>query len=280
MTIYTPCRKWLLVALLVTMLGGHTFPLRAVEIPSQPAVDGHGRFVHDLASLLADSPDSLSRITTIQKTAFEKHDVPIIVVTITQMSAYGYLRDSIEPFAREWFNAWEIGTMRSSGGNNRGILLLVSLVDRKARIELGADWGSDFDKACQEIMDRRIVPKFKQKDYAAGITAGVKALGQMAAEDPAGTPPNFRSWGDWFMIGPTALVRVLGRFIEAFGGLAVTAIIVVVLVVLECCGIEVCGSGDGGNSSGWGGGGYSGGGYSGGGFGGGSSGGGGASGSW
>ena len=108
MTIYTPCRKWLLVALLVTMLGGHTFPLQAIEIPPQPAVDGHGRFVHDLARLLADSPDSLSRITTIQKTAFEKHDVPIIVVTITQMSSYVYLRDSIEPFAREWFNAWEI----------------------------------------------------------------------------------------------------------------------------------------------------------------------------
>ncbi len=268
---------WPQVSVLVMILAWHASPLQAIEIPPQPAIEGHGEFVHDLAKLLGDSPDARRRIAAAQKVAFEKHDVPIVVVTINQMSRYGYRRDSIEPFARAWFNAWEIGTMRTSGGHNRGILLLVSVVDRKARIELGADWGTGFDKSCQEIMNLRIVPNFKKKDYAAGITAGVEALAEMAAGGPAGRPPSFRSWGGWALSGPAKIVELLGKFIAAFGQLAFLAIIVVVLVVLEMCGIEVCGSGDG---SGWGGGGSSGGGYSGGGFGGGFSGGGGASGSW
>ena len=280
MTIMTPCRKRLLVTVLATMLAGHTFSLRAIEIPSQPGFDGHGEFVHDLANQLTGSQAEMIEIAAIQKLAFEEHDAPIIVVTINRMSAYGYNGTDIQPFAKQWFNTWEIGTMDRPGGHNRGILILVSVKDRKGRIELGGDWGHRHDRSCQEIMDNLMIPHFKDGDYAAGITAGVKALGQIAAKGPAGTPPSFRSWGAWFMIGPTALVEVLGLFIETFGGLAVTAIIVVVIVVLECCGIEVCGSGDGDTSSGWGGGGYSGGGYSGGGFSGGSSGGGGASGSW
>ncbi len=265
---------------LAIVLACRAAPLQAIEIPPRPAIDGHGEFIQDLATLLTDAPGARRSIAAAQKVAFEKHDVPIIVVTISQMSHYGGQGVRLESFVREWFNAWEIGTMDRPGGNNRGILLLVSVVDRQARIELGGDWGLGFDKSCQQIMDLRIVPNFKKQDYAAGITAGVEALADMAAKGPSGTPPGFRSWGGWALSGPAKIMGLLGAFIEAFGQLAVLAIIVVVVVVLEWCGIEVCGSGDGDNSSGWGSGGYSGGGYSGGGFGGGSSGGGGASGSW
>jgi len=48
--------------------------------------------------------------------------------------------------------------------------------DRKARIELGAGYGRSRDADSRRIMNNIITPKFKNADYAGGITAGVKAM--------------------------------------------------------------------------------------------------------
>ncbi|MCP3695943.1 MAG: TPM domain-containing protein, partial [Planctomycetaceae bacterium] len=151
MTMTNRCLKRLLVTVLATMLAGHAFSLQAIEIPPQPGIDGHGKFVHDLAHQLAGSQEEMIQIAAIQEVAFEEHDVPIIVVTINRMSAYGYTGAAIQPFAKRWFNAWEIGTMDRPDGHNRGILVLVSVKDRKGRIELGGDWGYRYDRTCQDI---------------------------------------------------------------------------------------------------------------------------------
>ena len=162
----------------------------AGEIPPVPAIDGTGEFVHDLAGVLyvQDVPQGQHRtIFDTQKMAFEEHDTPIIVVTIRQMAAFGYSGEEIQPFAQQWFNKWQIGTLNNSaGGHNRGILLLVSVGDRKGRIELGADWGTRFDGTCRQIMDNVMIPHFKRGNYASGIAAGVEALGKMATVGPGG----------------------------------------------------------------------------------------------
>ena len=250
-------RVMVAVAILVT---GRDSLLSAIEIPPQPAIDGHGKFVHDLAYQLAGSQEEMIQIAAIQKVAFEEHDVPIIVVTINRMSAYGYTGAAIQPFAKRWFNAWEIGTMDRPGGHNRGILVLVSVKDRKGRIELGGDWGYRYDRTCQDIMDNLMIPHFKSGDYAAGLAAGVKGLGELAAVGPQGTPPRFRS---------RSKPRTSGRSNSKKNPLSgFCAFILIGIVILgQALGIIPRGSGGGG-------------GYSGGGFSGGSSGGGGASGSW
>jgi len=183
-------------------------------------------------------------------------------VTIYQMSEYGYSGSNIQPFAKDWFNTWEIGTMDRPGGHNRGILVLVSVKDRKGRIELGGDWGHRFDLSCQDVMDNLMIPHFKNGDYAAGLAAGVKALGEMAAVGPKGQPPRFRS--------RKSIVRGVRNFFEQLVQGALSLLMAVAVVILVW--LMPAGSGSG---RGFGGGGYSGGGFSGG-----SSGGGGASGSW
>ena len=253
------CLKRLLVTILATMLAGHALSLQAIEIPPQPAIDGHGDFVHDLAYQLRGSQRALNQIAAIQKVAFEEHDVPIIVVTINRMSAYGYTGAAIQPFAKRWFNAWEIGTMDRPDGHNRGILVLVSVKDRKGRIELGGDWGYRYDRTCQDIMDNLMIPHFKSGDYAAGLAAGVKGLGELAAVGPQGMAPRFRSRSK-----PRTSSR--SEFGENVLGALVYFLIIVIVIVGQSLGIIPRGSGGGG--------------YSGGGFSGGSSGGGGASGSW
>ena len=114
-------------------------PLSAGKIPPAPAKDGVGDFTHDYNGLL--TPNDVSQIAAHQKEAFDNHGVPIIVVTIHRMAQYGYQGDDIQTFARQWFKKWQIG----SGSSNEGILVLVSVGDRKARIELGAGWGRRWD---------------------------------------------------------------------------------------------------------------------------------------
>jgi uncharacterized protein len=159
--------------------------LRPAGIPPPPASQD---FVSDFARLL--SPDAKTRIAAAQKTAFETHNTPIVVVTIRRMSDYGMTGVSIEDFARQWFDHWRIGTLDArESGANKGILLLVSGGDRRARIELGADWGRNWDDACLDIMDGVIVPEFKRGNYSEGIARGVEQLAEMASKGPSSPPP-------------------------------------------------------------------------------------------
>jgi uncharacterized protein len=157
-----------------------------------PPIPSDHNFVQDGAALLPESAEQ--EIGLYQERAFRDHQTPIIVVTIPSMADYGGSGYSIERFAAEWFNHWQIG-YRGEGDQlmNRGILLLVSRDDRKARIELGADWGLRWDSHCNRIMQNQIVPRFKQGDYPSGVIDGVGALAQMAALGPEAEPPG-RSW--------------------------------------------------------------------------------------
>ena len=160
----------------------------SADIPPVPAdAAGNGDFIHDFAGML--SSQEMNQIGEHQQVAMEQHNTPIIVVTIRRMADYNH-SGGIETFAKQWFNAWKIGTLDRESGANLGALLLVSAGDRKARIELGADWGRKQDAYCLQVMNGRIVPSFKQGDFAGGITNGVISLKDMAAAGPDGSPPS------------------------------------------------------------------------------------------
>lgn len=147
-----------------------------------PAAPPDHNFIYDEVKLL--DHNTQSAIGQIQKIAFEEHDTPIVVVVIESLRSYGWNGD-IEKFSERWFNTWGIG----AEGSNKGILLLVAVRDRQARIELGADWEHRWDRHTQIIMERKILPLFKDNDYASGIILGVTELAKMATHDPGSTPP-------------------------------------------------------------------------------------------
>ena len=60
------------------------------------------------------------------------------------------------------------------------VLLVVSIQDRAARIELGRTWAGSKDTAARRIMDEHLLPAFRAGEYDAGIVAGVSALDKMA----------------------------------------------------------------------------------------------------
>ncbi len=174
--------RWRLAVLAALLLTALTRPAGAVTFDI-PQPDGQSDFVTDQAELLDDAAEA--RINELAGQLLREQAIPIIVVTIPSMAAVGGEGMRIETFANLLFDQWGIGHERIGQGRqsaswNRGILLLVSEGDRKARIELGADWRHDQDALAQQIMDERILPPFRQGDYGAGILAGVEALDSMA----------------------------------------------------------------------------------------------------
>jgi uncharacterized protein len=271
--------------LLLCLLAGN---LGAAIPPTPPA----GDFLHDLAGLLTSEEQGALR--TQQQEVFQQTQIPIVVVTVSDMNQYLPGSTSIEAFARVWFDTWGIGSKRK----NDGILVIVSRNDRRARIEFGVEWGRRWDKYAQHVMDERMVPRFKTGKYGAGLIAGLEALARAAQAGPKSEPPApsalekflatpvvkfarennplMERYGKWapllLLVG--ALLVVAGLVVPEYRwkligfGLGLIGLVVLFWVVAIIFAFVFRGSSRG--SSGGGGGG----------FGGGSSGGGGASGSW
>ena len=178
--------------------------------------------------------------------------------------------------------AIELGRNWGVGGkkNNNGVVLLISIEDRKLNISPGYGLEKTLpDVVCQQIIDNFITPNFKGRDYYAGINQGTDAIIQ-ATKGEFKAPANYNK---------------RGKSSSGIGRIAFFIIIIIVFLALSSGGGGRGGSfmssggafmlgsllGGGGRGGGFGGGG-SGGGSSGGfgGFGGGSFGGGGSSGSW
>jgi uncharacterized protein len=148
---------------------------------------GPREFILDKANLL--SPADRQTVRDICDRLLTDKATPIIVVTIESMADHGGgLR--IETFATLLFDQWQIGQAMLGGRDwNTGMLLLVSRLDRKARIELGAGWGREKDGEAQRIMQELIIPRFKQGDFSGGILAGVAALDKLARDLELPTAP-------------------------------------------------------------------------------------------
>ncbi len=164
------------------------FTLLMIALPSaaqtiQLDPPGEREFIADRAQLI--NAEDAEAIRQISDALLSEQVIPIIVVTIDSMANYGQANMRIETFATILFDQWQIGYDQVQGSSwNRGMLLLVSVQDRRARIELGSDWAHDFDSVAQRIMDEQIIPRFKQGDFSGGILAGVQGMDAMARGVP------------------------------------------------------------------------------------------------
>jgi uncharacterized protein len=229
-------------------------PAGGLTFPEKPP-DEH--FYVDQAGMLSASAGE--QIDTIAKKLLSEQQVPLFVVTISSLASVDAGDQTIERYARALFDHWGIG----SEERNYGILLLVAKGDRKARIELGASWGTRHDVEAQEVMSTLIIPPFKRGDFGEGIVAGVRGLDALARGLALPKPP--RPW--WllpaiigFVLLSIGVVFSLFKSGHSGWGWAVIAALGVLLFFL----LRVAAKGASSSS----------------GFGGGSSGGGGASGSW
>jgi uncharacterized protein len=234
---------------------------QSASFPARPPA---GTFHVDEAGILGMG--EREEIDRIAEDLLAERQIPLVVVTLPNLAARGAAGYTIERYATALFNHWGIG----SPDRNLGMFLLVSVGDRRARIELGADWAWDYDAVAAEIMNGLILPEFRADRYGEGILAGARGLDAMARGQPLPAPR--RAW--WVlpavfavMLGVGGLTFSLlhsGRRGAAWAALALLVALLLFLLRL----LSRSGGGAGGGSGG------------GGAFGGGSSRGGGASGSW
>ncbi|MCD4668838.1 MAG: TPM domain-containing protein [Actinomycetia bacterium] len=134
-------------------------------------------YVNDFAEILdsASRHDLESLITGIEKNT----GAEIAVVTIDTLEGI-----TIEEYAVKLFEKWGIG----KADKDNGLLILVSLMDRKVRIEVGYGLeGIITDLEAGRIIDEIIVPNFKNEDYSRGIyNAVVTISNQIYGEEELG----------------------------------------------------------------------------------------------
>lgn len=222
--------------------------------PAKPTSES---FYVDEAGLIAQGEGQA--INEVAGALLRDDQVPIIVVTISSLTAHNAAGSTIERYAFELFNQWGIGSER----RNYGMLLLVSKGDRRARIELGSAWGHSYNVQAQEVMTTLIIPRFKEGNFSEGILAGVRGMDAMARGLALPKPKQ-----PWWII--PLILAVLGLIIAVIvslfkngqkgWGWALIALLGVILFFLLRSALQGRGSGGA--------------------FGGGYSGGGGASGSW
>ena len=261
-----------------------------------------GRVVDQTGTL---SASDISALTQTLKNLETRRGSQVAVLIVPTTAP-----ETIEQYSIRVAEAWKIGRKKIDDG----ALLVVAKNDRKLRIEVGYGLeGALTDVTSKRIIDEIIVPKFRNGDFAGGISAGVDRIVAVIDGEKLPAPAqrqqsnsgslNFDPLNPFFII-PVLLLgglirSLLGRLIGSavsgglvaliawyfFASLLAAVLAGVIAAIFVMFSDSITSSASGRRGSGWSGGGgsFSGGsssdsgGFSGGG---GSFGGGGASGSW
>jgi uncharacterized protein len=136
-----------------------------------PALSGR---VVDQAELL--SPAQEAELSTRLEALERASSRQLVVATVSSLEDV-----PIEDYGYQLGRHWRIG----QGNINNGVILLVAPNERRVRIEVG--YGLEpviTDALSSQIVDRQILPRFRQNDYAGGIIAGADALIQQLGAPP------------------------------------------------------------------------------------------------
>lgn len=154
-------------ALLCPLLLIAAFPLSALDVP--PLTER----VVDNASLLSSSEKE--ELSSYLESLEEATGAQIAVLTVATLAG-----DSLESFGIRVADTWKLGQK----DEDNGAILIVALAERKIRIEVGYGLEDKLtDMKCGLIIRNVIAPHFQNGDYGEGITAGVKNMVGIVADD-------------------------------------------------------------------------------------------------
>lgn len=132
------------------------------KIPNPPT---QNIFCQDFAKVL--SPETVQAINDKSKETRSQTHVEIAVVTIHSLEGA-----DIKEYSNELFRKWGIGDKET----NSGILILVSMEDRKIRIETGYGSESLFPDSKVKGYIEDMKPFFKNGDFNTGIITAYNAI--------------------------------------------------------------------------------------------------------
>lgn len=145
--------------MLTTLILLIIIPLYNIEAKPQDLSPTKLKYVNDYVNIIDD--DTKNSIVSIGNELENKTGAQEVVVIINSLEG----RD-IESYANELFRTWGIGEK----DKNNGLLILISIKDKKWRVEVGKGLeGTITDIYSVRVMDSEAAPKFKQGDFNTGI---------------------------------------------------------------------------------------------------------------
>ena len=274
-------KQFTMPIIVMLLLLSFTTSFTQFKIPEKPdQTNGGQTSVYDYANLLSASEKSTLENKLIKYSDTTSTQIVVAIIASTDGEYINYL-------GTQWAHAWGIGQEKE----DNGVFILLARDDRKINISTG--YGVEHlltDAMSRRIIERDIIPYFKQNDYYGGLNRGADAIFEVLSGAYQGSRQNTNA-GDFpvgfifflFIIFIIILISISknqkgGNGTDNFGGGSNTTRSILEAIILSNSGRGGYRSGSGGFGGGFGG--SSGGGGFGGGFGGGGFGGGGASGGW
>lgn len=146
----------------------------AASLPPRP---GPNTFLADQGGVL--SPQVKSSLSQQLEEQNRSSNSDLFVITVPSLKSCG--QTDLRGAAQACFPAWKM--------KNSDILLLLSVQDHKARIQLGKGWGPRWDLEMQRIMRDVIVPACQVEDYNRALTEGAKRLLVVTTSGPEASLP-------------------------------------------------------------------------------------------
>lgn len=129
--------------------------------------------INDFANVIPPSDEQ--QLESITTELLNKTGTPVVVVTMPDLGGEDY-----NEYANRLYETWGIGKK----GEDKGVLILVTVKERKMRIEVGYGLeGILPDGLAGEIRDRYMIPYLKENKYGEGLLNGALAVSQIIAKD-------------------------------------------------------------------------------------------------
>jgi len=144
----------------------------ATDHAARPLPELTGRVV-DMADLLP--PPAEQRLGRELATLEAETTDQLVVVTTPSLEG-----EPIDSLGLRLGNGWGIG----QSGLDNGVLLIVAPREQWARIEVGCGLeGLLTDERAQQIMADELIPRFRDRQYVEGVSAGVTAIRSVLRSD-------------------------------------------------------------------------------------------------
>jgi uncharacterized protein len=157
---------WQLFAVLFLLMAGAAHAAMPAR-PTGPVLDQANIIPDDQEAALAQKLSAYNAQT----------GRAIIVATVASLD-----EQDVDTYANELFRAWGVGGQKT----DQGLLFLIAPNERKVRIEVGYGLEEFLpDVLAGRILAGAVTPRFKEGDYAGGITAGVEQILTQLNRNPA-----------------------------------------------------------------------------------------------
>lgn len=149
----------------------------------QAPIPNNGRPVNDLANVIDDTTEAALNAKLTEFSKRSNPSVSIAVVTVRTTDG----RDAFE-YSLAIARGWKIG---SKFDDNPSALLFVAVDDRKYQTQISRDLEDELpDGLAGEIQRKKLVPAFREKNYARGISDTIDEYIRVIETKQSGTPVN------------------------------------------------------------------------------------------